>query len=150
MFVVFQAALAARRVAATVPYGNGDHHRRLFSAIRLSSTVNNSRSGPGSYDERRLGAGNLPEAPPILPSSIRSRFGSPDWSAKSAAFSPLSTISLGSSCATLLPKHTRSICSTCYSTGARRLLRARSLLILCGEPRLHGARDTLSELAHCA
>src|SRR6185436_19224020 len=50
----------------------------------------------------------------------------------------------------MLPKHRSSICSTCYSTGARCLLRARSLLILCGAPRLHGARDTLSELAHRA
>ncbi len=32
----------------------------LCSAIRLSSTVNNSRSGPiGSYGERRDGAGNI-------------------------------------------------------------------------------------------
>src|SRR6516165_1254998 len=48
-----------------------------------------------------------------------------------------------------MPKRRWSICSTGYSTPLiRRLL--RSLRILSSEPRLHGARDTLSELAHRA
>ena len=48
-----------------------------------------------------------------------------------------------------MPKRRWSICSTGYSTPRiRRLL--RSLRILSSEPRLHGARDTLSELAHRA
>src|SRR6516165_9449203 len=48
-----------------------------------------------------------------------------------------------------MPERPLSICSTGYSTPLiRRLL--RSLRILSSQPRLHGARDTLSELAHRA